>query len=104
MILNLFKKLFGNKKITKLEIIFDEESSPKIKLDINSSENKASLDIANIFYILQSGYIQQILIEKISSAPDKYQILEKIYNNYSTLNKSTDSPIIKPLAAFNSKL
>lgn len=108
MIKNILKKLYGEHKQTKLEIVFKENSLPKIKLDINSNENKASADIANIFKILQSGYIQQILIEQISCAPDRHQMLEKIYNDYSTISKSKkpnnyDSPVIKPLVAFNSK-
>lgn len=97
---------------TEIRFTFDEQTkNPNVTLHLSDLNDKTAEELAKIFYIFQTGAVQQFLIDKIAhiSSENNIMFLENVYDSYNKLdstkskinNKQYKSPMIRPLAVFN---
>ena len=98
-----------NNPHTEIRFTFNEQTNnPNVTLHLSDLNDKTAEELARIFYIFQTGAVQQFLIDKIShiSAENNTLFLENVYDNFNKLDsnhtkKNSKYPMIRPLAAFN---
>ena len=97
---------------TEIRFTFDEQTkNPNVTLHLSDLNDKTAEELAKIFYIFQTGAVQQFLIDKIAhiSSENNIMFLENVYDSYNKLdstkskshNKQNNLPMIRPLAVFN---
>jgi hypothetical protein len=106
-----YNKLYNtnNEHYTEIKFTFDDKTSnPQVSLHISDLNDRTAQEIAQIFYIFQTGAVQQFLIDKITNiSEDNNKIfLENIYNNFNKLNSNKNKkqhkhPMVRPLMVFN---
>lgn len=111
----LYNKFVHTHNGTEIKLTFDQETShPNITLSLANLDDKTAEELAKIFYVCQSGAIQQVLIDKIATISAEHNVLflDNVYNKFNALvvtsgsTKSNnlrdhDEPLIKPLEVFN---
>ena len=111
-----YDKICGIKNThhTEIRFTFDQyNNNPHVTLHLSDLNDKTADELAKIFYIFQTGAVQQFLIDKIShiSSENNVLFLENVYNSFNKLVpenqeykniKNPRQPMIRPIAVFNS--